>query len=276
MKHRLSLPLFLIVSGLALFPISVMAGDTNALETLRQSFQKQEQALQDGYGKALASIMADLKKKGDLENVLILQDEQKRFDEEKTVPSLSAAKDSFRSATETYYKSMVVSLGQYRKVLDELIKQKVTADRIDEAKVVKAEKDKVEFMLADMQTQLPPPAVKKGSEPNDTPTPQNTGSRKIDIKSATYGAGNQRVDVKRILLHNIKDGTLEVQVGNTLFGDAAPGVPKTLTVEYTLGNVTKVIKVNEGEMLTLQNVAMPQIRGKPLSDSKVKRRSGGY
>lgn len=131
---------------------AAFAEKTNTLDALQQANQKQQHAILGQYGKALDTIMADVKKKGDLNSVLILQAEQKRFGEEKVVPVPADAKDSFRPAAAAYYRSMVALLGQYVKMLDLLIKQEVTADRIEEAKLVKEEKDKAVFMLADLQT----------------------------------------------------------------------------------------------------------------------------
>ena len=140
---------------------TVVAQQPNKLDTFRQSCEQQQQSFLAQYGKALGAVMANLKKRGDLDNVLILLAEQKRFDADKTVPIPADAKDPFRPATEAYYQARVTLLEQYVKALDGLIKKEVTADRIEEAKVIKTEKEKISFVLADMQAKL---SVKAGAD----------------------------------------------------------------------------------------------------------------
>ncbi len=98
--------------------------------------------------------MAESKRQGDLGGVLLLQAEKKRLDAEKTVLAPRDARDSFRPAAGAYCQAMVTLLGQYSKALDGLIRKAVKADRIEEAKALKAEKDNVDLMLADMQAKL--------------------------------------------------------------------------------------------------------------------------
>ena len=143
---------------------TAIAQQTNTLGTYLQAYKKQQQSILSQYGKALDIAMTDVKKKGDLEAVLILQAEQKRFDAEKNVLAPKDAKESFLSASEVYYRSMVTLLGQYVKTLDDLIKKEVAADRIEDAKVVKAEKNKASLLLTDMQSKLPLKAEVKAVE----------------------------------------------------------------------------------------------------------------
>jgi hypothetical protein len=131
------------------------AQQTNRADSLHQSYERKEQSALAQYGRDLDTVMADMKKKGDLDGVIVLQAEVERFKEERAVPVPSGAKDSVRPAAEAYYRTMVTLLQQYVAALDALVKEEVTADRIEEAKVVRLEKDKMAFMLADMQTKLP-------------------------------------------------------------------------------------------------------------------------
>ncbi len=135
--------------------VTAFAQQTNTLDSLQQSYEVEQRSVLVQYGTALDTIMADVKKKGDLDGVLILQAEQKRFGVEKIVPAVTDAREPFRSASEAYYQAMVTVLRQYAAGLDELLKSAVMTDRIEEAKVVKAEKDKIVFMLASMQAKLP-------------------------------------------------------------------------------------------------------------------------
>jgi hypothetical protein len=195
------------------------AQQTNTLDTCQQTYEKRQQSILAQYGKTLDTVMADLKKKGDLDNLLILQAEGKRFDAEKTVPAPNDAMDSFRPATEAYYQTMVALLEQYTKVLDGLIKKEVVADRIEEAKAVKTEKDKASLLLADMQSKLPVKDVvakPKPENPDSTPpdkakvplkdiTP--TLSRKITIPANSEGISIGRLDETQTLALQYVSGT---------------------------------------------------------------------
>jgi len=135
--------------------VTAFAQQTNTLDSLRQSYEVKQRSFLVQYGTALDTIMANVKKKADLDGVLILQAEQNRFGVEKTVPAVTDAREAFRSASEAYYQAMVTVLRQYAAGLDGLIKRGVMTGRIEEAKAVKAEKDKIVFILADMQLKLP-------------------------------------------------------------------------------------------------------------------------
>lgn len=155
----------LIVAILMVAGTTVIAQQTNTLDTLRQIYEKKEQSILDQYGKDIDTITATFKKKGDLDNVLILQSERKRFDAERNVLAPKDAKDTFRPAIEEYCQTMVKLLEQYVTVLDSRIKKETAADRIEEAMLVKTEKDKASFLLADMLPKLP---VKAADEKTKT------------------------------------------------------------------------------------------------------------
>ena len=91
--------------------------------------------------KNLDRLVEAQKKKGDLDNLLILQEERKRFSAEMTVPPPASARDAFRPASEAYYQAMVTLLGRYVKGLDTLTRTDVSADRIEEAMVTRKEKE---------------------------------------------------------------------------------------------------------------------------------------
>jgi hypothetical protein len=173
----------MIVVIVILVGATVMAQQTNTLDMYRQLYDRQEQSILTQYGKTLNSVMADLKKRGDLDNVLILQTEKKRFDTDKSVPSPTDAKDSFRPATEAYCQAMVALMDKYVIALDGLIRQEVVADRIEQAKVVKTEKDTIAFMLAELQTRLP---VKAAAAKPKTEAPANAMSSQSVFRPKTY------------------------------------------------------------------------------------------
>ena len=157
--HARTFPLLLIS---ALFvSLACLAQPSNSLESFKQSLQKQEQTLLEGYGKALDSMMADLKKNGDIDKYLVVETEKKRFETDKTVPFPSNAKDAFKGVLGNYSRSRVVLLKQYIGNLDNLVKAEMNADRMEEAKQAKAEKDKYAFELATLETNLPDVASQK-------------------------------------------------------------------------------------------------------------------
>ncbi|MDD5523153.1 MAG: hypothetical protein PHI84_20230 [Kiritimatiellae bacterium] len=160
--------------------ITVSAQEANTLDTYRQTYERKQQTILSQYAKDIDSAIANSKKKGDLENVLILQVEQKRFEAEKTIPAPKDAKSSYRLATEVYHQSMVTLLGQYATALDTVIKKETSADRIEAAKVVKTEKDKIDFILADMKAKLPSSTVDAHGETPSQKIVQNDKINKID------------------------------------------------------------------------------------------------
>lgn len=73
----------------------------------------------------------------------------------------------------------------------------------------------------------------------------------VDVISASYGAGNQRADVTERVKALVRNGLLELRVDpDTLGGDPAPGVPKTLRLRYT----------DEGRRMTAEYKDFDQIR----------------
>ena len=58
-------------------------------------------------------------------------------------------------------------------------------------------------------------------------------------------------NVTSVVAAAVKDNKLSIQAGNATFGDTAEGVPKTLRVEYTLGDEKLKREVNEGGTLEI-------------------------
>jgi len=74
----------------------------------------------------------------------------------------------------------------------------------------------------------------------------------LRINRATYGSGNRTVDVTSRLNSQIQNGQLNLQVNtNTMGGDPAPGVAKTLSVQYALNGRPSQVIVNDFETLRL-------------------------
>jgi hypothetical protein len=177
---------------LLIFAVTGNAQQASTLNTYRQTYLKQEQVCLIQYEKALDVTMDDFKRKGDLDNLLILQSERKRFHEQKTVPTQADAKDAFRPATEVYVQSMVTLLGKYIKALDTLIKEETAADRIEEAKAVKVEKDMASSMLADMKAKIPVKAVAEQAAPA-----QDKIKGGDNIPQIVAASGNNSADLQK-------------------------------------------------------------------------------
>ena len=156
---------------------SAHAQQTNILDKVQQAFEARQQATLAQYRKALGTSMEDAKKNGDLDKLLLLQAEQKRFDTEKTVPPPAEAQSEFLSASKAHYRAMASLLTQYVTALDDLVKKQVRAARIEEAKIFKTEKDRVSALLAEMQ----PLSPAKEADINPPEPPQPVKFKKWDV-----------------------------------------------------------------------------------------------
>jgi putative heme-binding domain-containing protein len=75
-----------------------------------------------------------------------------------------------------------------------------------------------------------------------------------------YGDKKEPTDVTAKVAAAVKDESLSITAGNELFGDTAPGVPKKLTVEYSIAEETLTREVGENARLEIAASA-----GKKLS-----------
>jgi hypothetical protein len=73
----------------------------------------------------------------------------------------------------------------------------------------------------------------------------------LRIVSAEYGANGKFVELTEILRARIVGGALDVLVSNDLGGDPCRGVPKALTVKYTVRGETKTATVAEDQRLRI-------------------------
>lgn len=144
---------------------SVQAGPSNTLDSVKGSYEAQRQGLLAGYGKSLDTVLAAMKKAGDLNGVLAVNDEKSRFEAERVVPVASNGVLKAIGDVQLAYQHSVVSLmKRYVAALDGLVKDMVKQDRIAEAKDAKAEINKVLFEIADLETKTP--QVEKKSTPD--------------------------------------------------------------------------------------------------------------
>jgi Concanavalin A-like lectin/glucanases superfamily len=154
---------------------TVWGQQTSALDTLKQAYEQKITPLLSQYGKSLDSIQGELKKKGDLDNYLILQEEKSRFEKEGSVPYPAETKAAVRPAALDYYKSRTILLQHYLKALDGLVKKAVMEGRIEEAKATKAEREREALVLENWEGVLqgnvkdePKVEEKKGAVPTST------------------------------------------------------------------------------------------------------------
>lgn len=219
----------LIATIVIAIAVSSVAQQTNPLDAYRQSYEKHEQAYLIRYEQTLDKIVAGLKKAGDLDNLLIVQTEKKRFDSEKTAPPLKDAKDSFRPAAEVYFQAMALLQEQYVKTLDELIKNEVKADRIEQAKLIKVEKDKISLSLANMKSNLP---ANKTVKPAGIQTTITTKTVAVETRETFLGTW----------MVSYPDGT---QINFTLSPDG--------TALKTPGNIPGRWTIRQGAWITWQD-----------------------
>jgi hypothetical protein len=75
---------------------------------------------------------------------------------------------------------------------------------------------------------------------------------RLEILRATYGDGRHNQDVTGRLRSMVRNGSLDIGVGNTsMGGDPAPGSRKTLWVSYSVNGRRQETRVSEGGRLTL-------------------------
>ena len=156
----------------------LLAQVTNSLDTFKGKYEQackqiddsreqQKQAALAGYSNALAAAMVVLKKKGDIDNFLSVQEELKRFVTERSVSSSNTLNTMISGASAAYrtveQKSdderaarMATLLKQYCQALEKQIKDFMAQDKFDEAKQVKTELDRVK---AAAPTVLPAPVM---------------------------------------------------------------------------------------------------------------------
>ena len=68
-----------IILGIVLI-VTVSSAQDYSLDSFKRTYEQKQQALVAQYGKDLDAELLDLKKKGDLDNYLLLDAEKKRFD----------------------------------------------------------------------------------------------------------------------------------------------------------------------------------------------------
>lgn len=152
----------LVVMIAALCVLSASA-QTNSFESLKARYESAKSKIEseafDAYSNSLVAAMAPLKQKGDLDTFLMIQNELKRLSVERMITSSNVQPEvvsviSKKIDTDENQKIATLTK-QYVQYLEGLIKQLMSADKIEDAKEVKAELEKVKFLLADLESKLP-------------------------------------------------------------------------------------------------------------------------
>jgi hypothetical protein len=92
-------------------------------------------------------------------------------------------------------------------------------------------------------------------------TSEGTAMPRLEILTAGYGAGENRVDLTEKLRQMASGGSLRITADNQLAGgDPAPNQPKELHVQYKIGNEPSKRSVKEGETLSIGNIAPWSVR----------------
>lgn len=173
--------MMLAVVGMMIFAVGVY-GQVNGFDVLRSKYEaskatieadcvKAKDSAKIAYGNALVVAMQSLKSKGDLNGYLTIEKEKKRFDISSDIPSTS--NDSVISPIVIIYWQFVKKadsdsdikriglIRSYILYLEDAVKASMLADKIDDAKAVKAELDRVTFELSDLETRLPKTEMSK-------------------------------------------------------------------------------------------------------------------
>lgn len=132
---------------------------------------KQKAEALSAYGTTLDTYLAYAKRQGKLDAFLSLKKEKDRFLAKRTVPAEEERKDEYTIRIGLQYDLRIAKaiagrntrtehlIRQYIVRLDALIKELMLADNIAGAKLVKAEKMKMDFVLADVQSRMPQSTV---------------------------------------------------------------------------------------------------------------------
>jgi Concanavalin A-like lectin/glucanases superfamily len=198
-----------IISLLIFITGTAFAQQNSTLEVLQQTYQTKLAALPIQYGKGIDVTLEALKKKGDLDNFLIVSAEKKRFEQEMTIPVPSATHESFRTISLNHYRAIASLQDQYIKALENAIKKEVVAGRTEEAKKIKAEKETISTSLADLKKENPLLVEANTEQPQTAEAPSEKTSTKINTKD--------------LVLHYPFDGLWKTTISDKS-GEGADGV----------------------------------------------------
>ncbi|MBA4260076.1 MAG: hypothetical protein C0446_13005 [Chitinophaga sp.] len=76
----------------------------------------------------------------------------------------------------------------------------------------------------------------------------------LEILNATYKTTSAEVDVTQVVRQRVSNNKLIIIANNDLAGDPHPGVPKTLKLNYRVGNKSFSIQANEGDTVIIPEI----------------------
>lgn len=162
-------PAILFVLSAIVLPVTINAQQqADTLLALLIQYQSARQKIEadavSAYSNALATVGTQLKQKGDVDAYLLLDAEKKRLALEGTIDVATTnatppIADVAKSAVAGRNTKTAVLLRKHIDGLDKLVKQLMVADKIDEAKTAKEEKDKATALLAELESNVPKTAV---------------------------------------------------------------------------------------------------------------------
>ena len=270
---------------------SLFAGEVVPLTTLKEKYSvgktKVDRSAFVAYTNAINTFMQQFKSKGDLESFLVLQNEQKALKDMPIIPTGKPREELERKIPA--YRDMMIRIEadrtsqltglqkQYCVRLDALLKELMATDRIEEAKLVKEEKDSLVLLAKDQTVKEdvhageelvsePAPATPPaGPEPAQktvaTPVPPQTAGGKpakelIIIKASLIG-NQPPVDITALLQERVVDGKLQVS-DFSFVPRAYPGYYyygeyyKSLMIQYKYkGGLMKNIRKKFGEAISI-------------------------
>jgi len=137
------------------------------VQKIRDQHEVKLKGLLDAYGRSLDRAIELLRKKGDPDPVLVASAEKTRFLRDRTVPNPPADDlprtlqtiqaryhDAVKAAEVDRGKGFVDLTKQYVQALDRLMRSLTNDNKLDLALNVKTEKERMEFVLAEGESQL--------------------------------------------------------------------------------------------------------------------------
>jgi len=147
-------------------------------EKIEAAYQETAEAALNNYGKWLGDILESMKKKGDVKGFEATKKEQERFEAEKTVPDdaptdlpelIMKAQSAYRQEAQRVSRvrdaATLRLVASYSPRLEALKKQLMSDERLDEAKGVQGEIERIGFVAADIESKMPK------AEPKPEPKP---------------------------------------------------------------------------------------------------------
>lgn len=171
---------------------AIKAKYESAMNQVEKDFDKQMSDALTAYGAGIDASMKSMKQKGDLDAYLAVEKEKTRYGIEKTVPDPCPAVDSivklvaaYQVATNTVETNTlarsVAIQKQYVAQYDALIKKLVQGDKIDDAKKVKEERERLQLALAENESRFSKSASPDKTRPDPAAAAGNVEPEKTYI-----------------------------------------------------------------------------------------------